>query len=30
VSDAGMRLYHAMYQLFCFTMLLVLTTNNLG
>jgi hydrogenase-4 component F len=25
-----MRLYHAMYQLFCFTMLLVLTTNNLG
>jgi hydrogenase-4 component F len=30
VSDAGMRLYHAMYQLFTFTMLLVLTTNNLG
>jgi len=30
VTDAGMRLYHAMYQLFCFTMLLVLTTNNLG
>jgi hydrogenase-4 component F len=30
VSDAAMRLYHAMYQLFCFTMLLVLTTNNLG
>jgi hydrogenase-4 component F len=30
VSDAGMRLYHAMYQLFGFTMLLVLTTNNLG
>jgi hydrogenase-4 component F len=25
-----MRLYHAMYQLFGFTMLLVLTTNNLG
>jgi hydrogenase-4 component F len=25
-----MRLYHSMYQLFCFTMLLVLTTNNLG
>ena len=30
VSDAGMRLFHAMYQLFGFTMLLVLTTNNLG
>jgi hydrogenase-4 component F len=30
VPDAGMRLYHAMYQLFGFTMLLVLTTNNLG
>ena len=30
VTDAGMRLYHAMYQLFGFTMLLVLTTNNLG
>jgi hydrogenase-4 component F len=30
VSDAGMRLYHSMYQLFMFTMLLVLTTNNLG
>jgi hydrogenase-4 component F len=30
VTDAGMRLYHAMFQLFCFTMLLVLTTNNLG
>jgi hydrogenase-4 component F len=30
VSDAGMRLYHSMYQLFGFTMLLVLTTNNLG
>src|SRR4030095_7777916 len=30
VLDAGMRLYHAMYQLFGFTMLLVLTTNNLG
>ena len=26
----GMRLYHAMYQLFCFTMLLALTTNNMG
>ena len=30
VSDAGMRLYHSMYQLFTLTMLLVLTTNNLG
>jgi hydrogenase-4 component F len=30
VSDGGMRLYHSMYQLFSFTMLLVLTTNNLG
>ena len=30
VSDAGMRLYHSMYQLFTFPMLLVLTTNNLG
>ena len=30
VSAAGMRLYHSMYQLFSFTMLLVLTTNNLG
>jgi hydrogenase-4 component F len=30
VSDAGMRLFHSMYQLFSFTMLLVLTTNNLG
>ena len=30
VADAGMRLYHSMYQLFSFTMLLVLTTNNLG
>ena len=25
-----MRLYHSMYQMFSFTMLLVLTTNNLG
>ncbi len=25
-----MRLYHSMYQIFCFTMLLALTTNNLG
>ncbi len=30
VSDAGMRLYHSMYQMFSFTMLVVLTTNNLG
>ncbi len=30
VSDTGMRLFHSMYQLFSFTMLLVLTTNNLG
>ena len=30
VTSAGMRLYHSMFQLFTFTMLLVLTTNNLG
>jgi len=30
VSAAGLRLYHSMYQMFCFTMLIVLTTNNLG
>ena len=30
VTDAGMRLYHSMYQLFSFAMLLVLTINNLG
>jgi hydrogenase-4 component F len=30
VSPAGMRLYHSMFQLFSFTMLLVLVTNNLG
>src|SRR3972149_6844693 len=30
VTGAGMRLYHSMYQLFTFVMLLVLTTNNLG
>ncbi len=30
VKDAGMRLYHSMYQGFLFTMLLALTTNNLG
>lgn len=30
IGPRGMRLYHAMYQLFLFTMLLALTTNNLG
>ncbi len=30
VTDGGMRLYHSMYQLFSFAMLLVLTTNSLG
>ncbi len=30
VSPAGLRLYHSMYQMFTLTMLLVLTTNNLG
>lgn len=30
VSAAGLRLYHSMYQLFSFAMLMVLTTNNLG
>jgi hydrogenase-4 component F len=30
VSAGGMRLYHSMYQMFSFAMLLVLTTNNLG
>ena len=30
VTPAGLRLYHSMYQMFSFTMLLVLTTNNLG
>jgi hydrogenase-4 component F len=30
VTDAGLRLYHSMYQMFTFTMLVVLTTNNLG
>jgi len=29
-SERGMRLYHAMYQAFMFTMLLALTTDNLG
>jgi hydrogenase-4 component F len=30
MTPPRMRLYHAMYQLFSFTMLLALTTNNLG
>jgi len=30
VPRRGLRLYHAMYQAFMFTMLLALTTNNLG
>jgi hydrogenase-4 component F len=30
LTDGRLRLYHAMYQLFTFTMLLVLLTNNLG
>ena len=30
MTPARMRLYHSMYQLFSFTMLLALTTNNLG
>ena len=30
VTPAGLRLYHSMFQLFSFTMLLALTTNNLG
>ncbi|MGA8260329.1 MAG: hydrogenase 4 subunit F [Arenicellales bacterium] len=29
-NEAGMRVYHAMYQGFMFTMLLALTTDNLG
>lgn len=29
-NDGGMRLYHSMYQVFLFTMLLALTTDNLG
>jgi hydrogenase-4 component F len=29
-TDRGMRLYHAMFQLFIFTMLLALATDNLG
>ncbi|MDH4190978.1 MAG: hydrogenase 4 subunit F, partial [Betaproteobacteria bacterium] len=30
LNDARLRLYHSMYQLFVFTMLLALLTNNLG
>ncbi|MBY0578467.1 MAG: hydrogenase 4 subunit F [Burkholderiales bacterium] len=30
LSNYQIRLYHSMYQVFCFTMLLALTTNNLG
>ncbi|WP_041194461.1 hydrogenase 4 subunit F [Candidatus Symbiobacter mobilis] len=30
MNPKRMRLYHSMYQLFCFAMLLGLTTNNLG
>jgi len=30
LSTARLRLYHSMYQLFTFTMLLALTTNNMG
>jgi hydrogenase-4 component F len=30
LSSARLRLYHSMYQLFTFTMLLALTTNNMG
>jgi len=30
MTPPRLRLYHSMYQLFCFTMLLALTTNNLG
>jgi hydrogenase-4 component F len=30
LSDGRLRLYHSMYQLFIFTMLVVLLTNNLG
>ena len=29
-NERGMRIYHAMYQAFMFTMLLALTTNNMG
>jgi hydrogenase-4 component F len=30
LSSYQLRLYHSMYQIFCFTMLLALLTNNLG
>jgi len=30
LRHAALRLYYSMYQLFCFAMLLVLTTNNIG
>ena len=30
LTEARLRLYHSMYQLFMFTMLLALTTNNMG
>ncbi len=30
LTNYQLRLYHSMYQIFCFTMLLALTTNNLG
>src|SRR5207302_10993894 len=30
INRQRLRLYHSMYQLFCFTMLLALSTNNLG
>jgi len=30
INRGRLRLYHSMYQLFCFTMLLALSTNNLG
>src|SRR4051812_32187422 len=30
MTPARLRLYHSMYQLFCFTMLLALMTNNMG
>ena len=30
INERGMRLYHAMYQTFMFTMLLALSTDNLG
>jgi len=30
MTPPRLRLYHSMYQLFCFAMLLALTTNNLG